>query len=127
MHYRFRIHYTREEAEALLPQLRVWLNELVVARTTVSGLENRISQLLASGQDIGGESVNNSVRSLARMRTLLKEFQRRDIQLKDLDQGLVDFPAIIGGREVFLCWEREEDTIGHWHALDSGYAGREKL
>ena len=48
-------------------------------------------------------------------------------QIKDLERGLIDFPAIVAGREVFLCWEQDEDDIEYWHDLDTGYAGREKL
>ena len=47
--------------------------------------------------------------------------------MKDLSRGLVDFPALIGGREVFLCWEADEDDVEFWHELESGYGGREKL
>ena len=55
------------------------------------------------------------------------EFNRRQIFVKDPDRGLVDFPAIVGGREVFLCWELDEDDIKFWHDIDSGFAGRERL
>jgi len=125
--YRFRIHYSKEEAELLLPQLRVWLDELDETRTLLAASDCRLGQLLAVGQDLGGELVSNWLKHLARELRLLSEFRRRDIQLKDLDRGLVDFPAIIGGREVFLCWEKDEDEIEHWHALESGFAGRERL
>ena len=53
---------------------------------------------------------------------LLQEFQRREIQIKDLERGLIDFPALIGGKEVFLCWEQDEEDIEFWHELDAGYA-----
>jgi hypothetical protein len=52
---------------------------------------------------------------------------RLGIQAKDLDRGLVDFPSIRNGREVFLCWELEEDDIEFWHDIEAGYAGRERL
>jgi hypothetical protein len=61
------------------------------------------------------------------MKELLQKFESRNILIKDLRRGLVDFPAIIGGKEVFLCWERDEDDIDFWHDIDSGYAGREPL
>ena len=54
--------------------------------------------------------MNNWIRALADMQEILAEFQRRQIFIKDLERGLVDFPAIIGGKEVFLCWEADEDT-----------------
>ena len=71
--------------------------------------------------------MNTWVRTLAELDAVLREFQRREIQVKDLDRGLVDFPAIIGGKEVFLCWEQDEEDIEFWHDLDAGYAGRERL
>ena len=61
------------------------------------------------------------------MQEILAEFQQRQIQIKDIERGLIDFPAIIGGREVFLCWEQDEEDIEFWHDLDTGYAGREHL
>ena len=82
---------------------------------------------MAPGGDLGGELVNTWVRTLADLEEVLLEFQRREIQVKDIERGLVDFPAIIGGKEVFLCWEQDEEDIEFWHELDAGYAGRERL
>jgi hypothetical protein len=79
------------------------------------------------GNDLGGDLVNKWVRTLAEMQESLGEFQRRDIQIKDVERGLLDFPAIIGGKEVFLCWEQDEDAVEFWHDLDTGYSGRERL
>ena len=47
--------------------------------------------------------------------------------IKDIDRGLIDFPAIIDDREVFLCWELGEDEVAYWHDLEAGYGGREPL
>ena len=124
---KFSIHYTRDEALALLPQLRLWLAELHRLRAETERYETRLSGLNAEGQDTGGDTVNCWIRALAGMQEVLLEFQRREIFIKDLSRGLLDFPALIGGREVFLCWESDEDTIEFWHDLDSGYGGREKL
>jgi hypothetical protein len=57
----------------------------------------------------------------------LQEFRRRQIQVKDLRRGLLDFPALRDGREVFLCWEKDEEDIEFWHDLETGYGGRERL
>jgi hypothetical protein len=123
----FSKHYTREEARELLPQVTKWLGRIALVREVMSRDEKRVSELMKSGNDIGGATVNSWLTSLADLRESLAEFQRRDIQIKDLDRGLVDFPAIIGGREVFLCWENGEEDIEFWHDLDTGFAGREKL
>jgi hypothetical protein len=89
--------------------------------------EERLEGLMAPGCDLGGNFVNAWVRTLANTKAMFLEFHRRDIQIKDPARGLIDFPAIIGGKEVFLCWEKDEEDIEFWHDLDSGYAGREKL
>ena len=127
MPYRFTRHYTRDEARALLPQVREWLATLNRLRAEVERYDQRLSGLNAAGQDTGGETVNHWIRALAGMQRILAEFQRREIFVKDLSRGLVDFPAIIGGREVFLCWEADEDKIEFWHDLETGYGGRERL
>ena len=123
----FRNHFTRDEARALLPQVRAWLEKLNQSRRSLQKTDQRITQLLAAGDDVGGELANNQVKILAEIKSLLREFEQREIQIKDLERGLIDFPAIIGGREVFFCWESDDDDIEYWHDLDSGYAGREKL
>lgn len=127
MTFHFKKHYTIEEARALLPQVRQWLGELHQHRQKVTQLDQRIEQLVGAGQDAGGELVNDLVRSLAGLKRGLQHFRTREIQIKDLDRGLIDFPAILAGREVFLCWEKDEADIEFWHDLESGYAGRERL
>lgn len=127
MAYRFAKHYTRDEARGLLGTIRGWLKEIGQLRGDMQKYEERLRGLMAPGLDLGGELVNGWIRTLARLDTVLQEFRRREIQLKDLDRGLVDFPAIIGGKEVFLCWEQDEEDIEFWHDLEAGYAGRERL
>lgn len=127
MPHRFQKHYTRDEARALLPQLRQWLAELNQMRERCERYEKRLGGLSTEGNDTGGDTVNQWIRALAGMQSLLMEFQHREIFIKDLSRGLVDFPALIGGREVFLCWEADEEDVEFWHDLDAGYGGREKL
>ena len=127
MAHRFDKHYTREEARELLPQVRRWLAEISRLREDVQHYEKRLGGLTNSGNDIGGDTVNSWIRALAGMQEILAEFQQRRIFLKDLSRGLVDFPALIGGREVFLCWEQDEEDVEFWHDLETGFGGREKL
>ena len=127
MEYRFEKHYTREEAQALLPKVRQWLDHLKQLRDDLDKYDKRLTSLMAPGHDVGGDMVNKWIRTLSDMQAVLLEFQQREIQIKDLERGLLDFPAIIGGKEVFLCWEQDEEDIEHWHDLETGYAGREKL
>jgi len=127
MTQRFKHHYTLEEARDLLPQIRQWLETLEQSQVELENVNRRLSPMMTSGQDVGGTLVNRSVTIVLELRTLLREFEQREIFIKDLPRGLIDFPAIIGGREVFLCWEKEEEDIEFWHEIDSGYAGREHL
>jgi hypothetical protein len=124
---KFQTHYTRDQARALLPSIRKWLKRLVELRQDMEKCDKRLCSMMGPGKDLGGPVVNNWVRILAEVKTVLSEFHRRDIQIKDLDRGLIDFPAILDEKEVFLCWELEEEDIEFWHDLDAGYAGRERL
>ena len=123
----FKKHYTREEARQLLPQIRQWLAELDELRRGLQDCEEYLAKAMAPGEDLGGDRINRYVKSLAGVKDILVKFQNREIQVKDLDRGLIDFPAYVGGKEVFLCWEKGEDDIEFWHDLTTGYAGRERL
>ncbi len=123
----FQKHYSREEARALLPELKQWLKELAELRRELASHDKRLAGLMAHRQDLGGDLVNAWIRIVARMKTVLLEFARREVQIKDLDRGLIDFPAFVEGKEVFLCWEEGEADIEFWHELDTGYAGRKPL
>jgi hypothetical protein len=127
MAYQFQKHYTREEARALLPQVRLWLGRMSRLRADLDKFEGRLDGLMSAGRDLGGDLVNTWVKTLANLEDVLLEFQRREIQVKDIDRGLLDFPAILGKKEVFLCWEQDEEDVEFWHDLDAGYAGRERL
>ena len=123
----FSKHYSIEEARALLPLIRQWLSELDARQKQLHTLDERVAALLAGGNDAGGEPVNQLIKTLAQCQQFLQEFRRRQIQVKDLRRGLLDFPAVRDGREVFLCWEKDEEDIEFWHDLEAGYGGRERL
>ncbi len=123
----FKKHYTLDEARTLLPQVRQWLTQLDHFQERLKTLDKRVSSLLSAGNDVGGDSVNQLVSLLAECKGVLQEFRVREIHIKDLARGLIDFPSLRDGKEIFLCWERDEEDIEYWHDLESGYAGRERL
>ncbi len=127
MNLHFSKHYTLEEARDLLPEVRKWLAEIDLLQQQLGQLDLRLSSLSSSGDDVGGETVNTSIKTQTRLHGVLKEFELRSIQIKDLERGLIDFPALRNGKEIFLCWEKDEDDIEFWHDLESGYPGREPL
>ena len=127
MAHQFSKHYSRDEARALLPQIREWLGQLEVLRASLKKQNQRVASLLAAGGDRGGQTVNDWVRTMADIQHVLEEFHRREIFIKDPERGLIDFPAIVAGKEVFLCWESGEADVEFWHDLETGYGGREPL
>jgi hypothetical protein len=127
MHYRFTKHYTLDEARALLPQVRQWLTQLQRSSRALKKVDAQIFQMRQNGEDLGGSRVCEWVRLGVECMERMAEFQRRQIFVKDIERGLVDFPSLRGDREVFLCWEMDEDDIQFWHDLDAGYAGREAI
>ncbi|MEP7038644.1 MAG: DUF2203 domain-containing protein [Acidobacteriota bacterium] len=127
MKFQFSKHYTVEEAQALLPQVRKWLDEIASLQERLVKLDSRLASMSASGHDVGGDTVNSSIRLRADWQSMMQEFTARGIQIKDLERGLIDFPALRDGKEIFLCWEKDEEDIQYWHDLDSGYPGRERL
>ena len=125
--HRFSKHYTLDEARALLPKIRRWLADLEACQKILSNVEKRIGYRTVKHEDVGGPNVNELVRTLADCKDILQKFAGREIQIDNLRRGLIDFPSLREGREIFLCWEKDEDDIEFWHDLDSGYAGRERV
>lgn len=124
---RYRHHYSVAEAQSLLPQITRWLVEIRLLRQTLQRQDERLAELLHDHGDQGGSRVDDWVRNLDRMRGLVEEFSRRDIQIEDLDQGMVGFPALRAGREVLLSWQEGDEAIEFWKEPDSGETGRERI
>ena len=102
MPYRFKKHYTLAEARAMLPKVSEWLDNLARLREEHEKLSQRVANLVSAQSDVGGESVNNSLKVLFAMQSIYGAFKQNDIQLKDAERGLIDFPSRRGTREVFL-------------------------
>lgn len=120
-------HFTREEANALLPQLTALLTQLREARDELTDAEAHEALAEAAPANGGGEEGRQVGVAFLEVRRLLETVEQAGIVLRDIDRGLVDFPALIDGREVYLCWELGEDEVGYWHDLEGGYGGREPL
>lgn len=120
-------HFTREEANALLPQLTELLAQLREARDELTDVEAHEALGEAAPTNGGGEEGRQVGIAFLEVRRLLETVEQAEIVLRDIDRGLVDFPAMIDGREVYLCWELGEDEVGYWHDLEGGYGGREPL
>ena len=123
----FTEHFTVAEAREMLPRVCAWFNQVDELTDRIRESDQKCAPRLKAGADLGGREVADQFRDMARVQAILAEFNRRQIQIKDLQRGLIDFPAILDEREVFLCWERSENDLTHWHDLESGFAGRQPL
>ena len=120
-------HYSLEEASALLPRVAELLATMRRARDRLGDAEAR-EALEAAGQTNGGGEPGKLVsEGFLELREAMLELRDRGIVLRDLDRGLVDFPALRDGREVYLCWEEGEPEIGFWHEPEAGFGGRRPL
>jgi hypothetical protein len=120
-------HFTLEEANALLPQLTTLLGQLRDSKEELIDAEAHDALSEAAPTNGGGEEGKQVGVAFLEVRRLLETVERAGIVLRDIDTGLVDFPALLDGREIYLCWELGEDEVGFWHELEGGYGGREPL
>jgi hypothetical protein len=129
-------YFTPDEANELLPQVRELAETLVAHRRALVEATTKRAELATRIAGNGGdfdpqepreleEELEREAEAIARAATSLEEL---GVQVKDLDRGLVDFPALrSNGEEVLLCWQVGEDEIGFWHGLEEGFAGRKRL
>ncbi len=128
-------YFTVEEANALLPQLRVMLEDLQAQRRELEQrqqlLEAIRQQAGENGYRLGGDAFLRLKREaefiLEGCNNAVKKIEDLGCLLKDLHLGLIDFPSIREGREVYLCWKPDEAEVGYWHGLTEGYAGRKPI
>jgi hypothetical protein len=120
-------HYTLEEATGQLPWLAERLAAMRAARERLTDADARRALAGGSSGNGGGTLGRRVGEAFLELQSAVAELERREIVLRDLDRGLVDFPAIRDGREVYLCWIDDEPSIAFWHELDAGFAGRQAL
>lgn len=120
-------HYSVDQANAALEWVADRLERLRSARVQLSDEEARAALGEAAPSNGGGHPGRVVSEAFLELQRALGELQAMDVVLRDLERGLVDFPALREGREVYLCWEAGEDEIEYWHDLDAGYGGRQRL
>jgi hypothetical protein len=122
-------HYTLAQANAARGWVARRVGWIRDARARLVALGPRASDALASlDPDLGGAYPGRQLaRALVELGRAVGELDAMDVVVRDLDRGLVDFPALRDGEEIYLCWLLEEDEIGFWHEPDAGFAGRQPL
>ena len=117
--------YTVQEANDLLPHLAPTLIELRAGSEEAIRIKEAMDQAsIANGGSPKGEKWR---KKLARVQELIDRINGWEIELRDLETGLVDFPAEIAGRPAYLCWRLGEPEVAHWHSPDDGFQGRRPL
>ena len=128
-------YFTPEEANALLDEVRPLAEALVAHRRAMAVTATRQARLVQRIAGNGGDFDPQEPRALeeeferegAAVATCVAKLEELGVLVKDLDRGLVDFPALRGDEEVLLCWEVGEDEVAYWHGVDEGFAGRKPL
>jgi hypothetical protein len=128
--------FTLEEAQQLLDaELRALAERMVEARAVSRDLESRWRKLVIAIGSNGGNMERPDVRALheaveashAELTEIVKRFGDEGVQVKDMDRGLIDFPAEVDGQDALLCWHVGEERIAYWHSPEDGFAGRKPL
>ena len=128
-------YFTPEQANAALADVRPAAEQMVERARALDAARSRQAELAAHISGNGGDiapadlaqaqaSVEQAAHGLAEC---IERLQELGCQVKDLETGLVDFPANHEGRDVLLCWRVGEPEVGHWHGPDDGFAGRRPL
>ena len=128
----YKKHFTLQEARATLPDLTrrlLRIHDLLaeIRKKHEEDGERNLVILRGNGKGPIISAVGAQKEEAQRM---VEEIAADGIQIKDLQRGLVDFPHFLDGdpeHEVFLCWLLGEDTIEHWHEIEAGFAGRQRL
>lgn len=127
--------FTIEQANAMLPLVRAITADLASLARDVVERRHRLA-LLSAGRDLKKSDPYSE--ELAQIETDLQldgqrlmeymnELKELGVEPKGAVEGLVDFPAEMDGRIVFLCWKLGETEVLHWHDIDGGFAGRQSL
>ena len=126
--------FSREEADALLPQIAPRLMQLRdlkhkndETRSAVNDLEGTL-RTNGHSLDVEMARLSRDLQSTgAAINGLIERVTRLGVEVKNLEMGLVDFRGERDGREVYLCWKLGEERVSFWHELNTGYASRQPL
>lgn len=128
--------FTLAEAQKLLPKVEGLLQSAILAKAEYEKAESAIQSRSEHIMLMGGVTVdrqqavdarNRRENEAAELRSALESLQEIGCVVKDLDIGLVDFPTLLRGVEVYLCWKLDERKIEFWHGVDEGFRGRKAI
>ena len=127
--------YAIDEANAALPEVERILTALRDQREELIALRDRVIDATPDGDETPSTGAAEQIRLLRLgMQGLIDQMQagvarlvEMDITLRDISAGLIDFPALVAGRPIWLCWRLGEADVANWHAHDQGFDSRRPL
>ncbi|HXK58949.1 MAG TPA: DUF2203 domain-containing protein [Acidobacteriota bacterium] len=120
--------FSLEEARQALPRIRDLMEQLVIMAGNLEEAREHVKGLAERGEMNTGSAIGTRyIEGLAAISSLVNSIQEIGCIVKSIDEGLVDFPHVREGREVYLCWKYGEPDIAYWHEVDAGFAGRTPL
>ena len=120
--------FTLAEATALIPRLENYLSKVKNGRMILIHTKDEVKKACAKAQYGGGTVVGSRyVNALEDMHENLQTIQEMGVIVKDLESGLCDFPFLLDGRIVYLCWKQGEENIEWWHEITTGFSGRQAI
>ena len=129
------ITYALDEANKLLPWLRKRLEEIALAHSDLERFQKRVSVAQKRSQSNGHRDIGNEISAIEmqvvtqmkRIKQLIDSLSEKQIEIRDVNSGLVDFPSIRQGQKIWLCWCKDEREIAFWHPWDTGFTNRQPL
>jgi len=128
--------FTLAEAQSLIPEVERMLRDAVRQKSDFDEAERALQSFIERLMLMGGVLVDRSQalqmrasrdEAAARLRSSIEQLRELGCVVKDLDIGLVDFPTLFRGQEVYLCWKLGEQSIEFWHGVDEGFRGRKPI
>jgi hypothetical protein len=121
-------HFTLDEARQWVPKLKSKFEKIQVLYSEIEKLREDFERVQKLIQMNGHAPKETGFEERAtELQEMVKEITEAGIEIKDISRGLVDFPHMRDGEEVFLCWELADDGLNYWHYIEDGYAGRTPL
>jgi hypothetical protein len=121
-------YFTLEQAQAVLEIIRPLVGEILEIRQSILNRQPDVWPVLAKAAGNGGSRAASEIaQEFTRLDQIVRMILATGAFLKDVNLGLVDFPAWREDREIYLCWKYGEERIGYWHELDGGFSGRQPI
>ena len=121
-------YFTLQEANSALTIIRPLMDEIQAIRQEILARQPDVWPVVERSAGNGGsQAASQMVREFERLDALVHQVQATGALFKDINLGLLDFPALRDGHEVYLCWKYGEGDIAFWHEIEAGYAGRQPI